>query len=375
MEPGALDHEADDRGRLALASERPLRTVTAQAAVHHGRLWHLWQTARLPWKRRQLLRRAVRAQHDLTALRDRTDRLPAKAILCFSTMRNELPRLPEFLAHYRGLGIGHFLIVDNASTDGTTDCLLAQPDVSLWRTGASYRDSRFGMDWLGFLLARHGHGHWCLTVDADEILIYPDWQNRDLTLLTSHLDRNRISGMGALMLDLYPSGLLGQTDAPRDAPLTQRLSWFDAGPYRCEIQRPKQNRWVQGGVRERMFFAGEPWRSPTLNKLPLLRWHRSHVYVNSTHSLLPAHLNGLYDGPGNPRLSGVLLHGKFLPEILIRSHEELKRRQHFHDPDAFADYHRALTRMPGLWCESSVRYENWQQLVDLRLMGAGKWLD
>ena len=51
------------------------------------------------------------------------------------------------LDHHRKLGVRHFLIVDNASTDGTAQ-LLDQPDISLWTTSASYKASRFGMDWL-----------------------------------------------------------------------------------------------------------------------------------------------------------------------------------------------------------------------------------
>jgi hypothetical protein len=231
------------------------------------------------------------------------------------------------------------------------------------------------MDWMGTLLSRYGHGHWCLTVDADELLIYPDWTARNLKPLTAHLDRHRIPVMGALMLDLYPSGPLGQADAPADAPLTQRLPWFDPGPFRCQIQLPKQNRWVQGGLRERAFFANRPERSPTLNKLPLLRWQRGYVYVNSTHSLLPSRLNTNYDGPGDPRLSGVLLHAKFMPEILTRSQDELSRRQHFHDPDAYSDYHCALICAPRLYDPQSVRFDDWRQIMDLGLMGAGNWLD
>ena len=38
---------------------------------------------------------------------------------------------------------------------------------------------------------------------------------------------------------------------------------------------------IQGGPRAR-FFAKDPRRAPTLNKVPLVRWQRGYVYVNST---------------------------------------------------------------------------------------------
>lgn len=333
----------------------------------------LWLSYRLRWKRRELLWRGIRAGRDLAVLVDRTAAMTPDAILCFAVIRNEASLLPAFLDHYRRLGVGHFLIVDNDSDDGSTSLLRDQPDVSLWSAPGSYRDARFGMDWLTALLMRHGNGHWCVTVDADEFLIYPDWDARNLRELTSHLDSRGVPGIGALMLDLYPKGPLDTAEAASDAPVTERLQWFDAGPYRSQIVPPKRNRWVQGGVRERLFFQNDPECAPTLNKLPLIRWNWRHAYVNSTHSMLPPDMNDLYDGPGDLRLSGVLLHAKFLPRIVSRSTEELSRRQHFNDPETYRAYHEQLTLAPILWYQHSHRYEGWQQLVKLGLMEGGDW--
>lgn len=342
-----------------------------KAGDRRGPLRRGWSAWRMRAKRRQLILRAMRAGRGLQPLADRTAAIRPGDILGFVTLRNEMQRLPEFLAHYRALGVAHFLMVDNASTDGGADYLRSQPDVSLWSAPGSYREARFGMDWLSALLLRHGRGHWCLSVDADELLVYPHCDSRDLRALTAHLDAQGIAGMGALMLDLYPQGPLDQ--APATGSVTERLPWFDPGPYRCQVMAPRRNRWVQGGVRARVFFADRPKRAPTLNKLPLIRWHWRYAYVNSTHSMLPARLNDLYDGPGDARLCGVLLHSKFLPDIAARSAEELARRQHFADPDAYAGYHRALTDAPDLWHAASVRYRDWRQLVALGLMAGEGW--
>lgn len=330
-----------------------------------------WQAYRLRWKRRELLWRAHRARRRLQPVADRTATIRRGDVLAVLVLRNEIAHLPEFLSHYRALGVAHVLAVDNASTDGSDRLLAAQPDVSLWRTGDSYRGARFGMDWAIALLMRHGRGHWCVTVDADELLVYPRHDRWPLPQLTAHLDRIGQQGMGAVMLDLYPTGPLGGADAPEGAPLTARLPWFDAGPWRSARMRPRANLWLQGGVRDRVFFADRPGRAPTMNKLPLMRWSGREAYVNSTHSLLPPPLNLLYDGPGDLRVSGVLLHGKFLPGILDKSREEIARRQHFGDPDAYAGYHRAVAAGPVLHGPQSHRYAGWQQLVELGLMGPG----
>ncbi|WP_051142369.1 glycosyltransferase family 2 protein [Paracoccus zeaxanthinifaciens] len=340
-----------------------------------GPLQGAWQAYRLRWKRRELIWRAIRARRRLRPIAIKMGDLAPDAIIAVSTLRNEMAHLPEFLDHHRALGVDHFLVVDNDSDDGTVDYLRAQPDVSVWGCSDSYRAARFGLDWANALLMRHGGGRWCLTLDADELLVFPDHDRRGLRQLTAHLDARGVRGMGAVMLDLYPTGALGTEDAAPDAPLTARLPWFDAAPWRSRRMMPRRNLWLQGGVRDRAFFADDPRRAPTMNKLPLMRWNWRQVYVNSTHSMLPPHLNMLYDGPGDARLSGVLLHAKFTADITAKSAEELSRRQHFADPDLYAPYHRAIVAGPVLRNADSRRYEGWRQLVDLGLMGTGDWLE
>ncbi|MFN4100521.1 MAG: glycosyltransferase family 2 protein, partial [Pararhodobacter sp.] len=127
---------------------------------------------RLRWMRRRWLLRARRKERDLSLMADRTERIGKNTILLFATLRNEQPRLPYFLKYYRDLGVEHFLFVDNGSDDGSAEYLAEQPDASVWRTSASYKASRFGMDWMNALLRRHGHGHWSLVVDVDEFFVY-----------------------------------------------------------------------------------------------------------------------------------------------------------------------------------------------------------
>lgn len=329
---------------------------------------------RLRTRRRVYLWRAFRRRRQLSPVVDRTGGIAPGDILCFLCVRNEAQRLPFVLDHHRKLGIGHFLIVDNASIDGTADLLSAQPDVSLWQTAASYKAARFGMDWLGWLLLRHGHGHWCLTLDADEILIYPHWQTRPLQALTSWLDRQGQPALGALTLDLYPEGPVSTAaHQPGDDP-TRTLPWFDSGNYLVQVQPRMQNLWIQGGARARAFFSTNPRRAPTLNKTPLVRWHWRYAYVNSTHALLPPRLNRVYATDGGELTSGVLLHTKFLPGIIERSAEEKARGEHFAEGAQYAAYYDRLTEDPVLHTPVSRRYTGWRQLEALGLMSRGGWV-
>ena len=330
-----------------------------------------WAAYRLRWKRRRLLARAVVRRRQLSAVRDRTDAIRPGDILCFLTVRNEAARLPHFLDHHRALGVNQFLAVDNGSTDDTGPLLAARQDVSLWRTDASYRLSRFGLDWLTWLMMRHGHGHWCLTLDADELLIYPHWQTRPLDALTGWLDDSGTRMMGALMLDLYPEGPLGAAAASHGDP-THALTHFDAGNYTIQRQEPMGNLWIQGGPRARAFFADDPRRAPTLQKVPLIRWDRRYVYVNSTHAALPRRLNAIY-GDGEA-LTGILLHTKFQDQVIEKSAEELNRGEHFRHSALYRDYYRKILDGPVLWSERSTRLTSWRQLEALGLMSRGGWV-
>ena len=329
---------------------------------------------RLRWKRRRFLFRVWRKRNEIHCTSDRTGQVKADSILAFATVRNEKVRLPYFLDYYRRLGIDHFLFVDNGSDDGTTAYLAAQPDVSLWQTDRSYRLARFGMDWLGWLQWQYGHGHWCLTVDADELLVYADSATRGLRDLTSWLDARGIRSFGAMMIDLYPKGPLTSVRyAPGQDPTTV-LGWFDADNYRSKWHRYYGNLWIQGGVRERVFFASQPERSPTLNKTPLVKWHWRYAFVSSTHQILPRFLHDTFDLEGHSKVSGALLHTKFLPIIAEKSAEELIRRQHFENTALYQTYHETLAQGPDLWHSASERYEGPDKLAALGLISNGDWV-
>lgn len=309
----------------------------------------------------------------MTSLRNRTAQIAPNAILALVTLRNERVRLPYFLDYYRGIGIDHFLIVDNDSNDGSREFLADQPDVSLWTTGESYKGSRFGMDWLNHLLRRYGAGHWCLTVDPDEFLVYPHVNTRPLRALTDWLESSGQRSFSAMLLDMYPKGPI--TDQPyREGQNPFEIAaWFDPANYAIRKNRKFLNLWIQGGPRARSFFADQPQSAPALNKIPLVRWQRRFAYASSTHMLLPRSLNLVYDQDGGEMASGALLHAKFLSTFIAKSAEELDRRQHYADSQEYRAYHQGLQDAADFWCPQSRRYRDWRQLEEVGLISRGNW--
>lgn len=335
-------------------------------------LAELLLASKMRWRRRKYLLRAFRRRHELRPVYDRTRQIGRDDILVFATMRNESIRLPYYLDHYRKMGVSHFLIVENNSDDTTQSYLAAQPDVSVWTTSASYKASRFGVDWLNWLQNKYGRGHWCLTVDADEILVLPCDEDRNLRDLTNWLDQRGQPFFAATMLDMYPKTTLSTAKYTPGTPPQSAIPWFDPWGYTWELQTKHQNISIRGGVRKRLFFQDNPNHAPHMHKTPLIRWKRGYTYASSTHLALPRHLNRGYDARLNSP-TGVLLHSKFLNVVVEKSSEELSRREHFTYSERYDDYYQSLIDDPILWDETSMHFAGWEQLEQVGLFTRGDW--
>ena len=333
----------------------------------------LLQSYAMRLRRKRHRVRAFRKHFALKPVVDRTRKIRSGDILLFSTMRDEFVRLPFFLQYYRNLGVSHFLIVDNDSTDGGREFMADQEDVSVWTTKASYKGSKFGVDWLNWLQRKYGHGHWTLVVDPDELFIYPFCDTRPIRALTDWLDTSQVKSFGAMLLDMYPKGRIDDVRyLPGQDPL-EIAGWFDPGNYVIEKNRQYGNLWIQGGPRSRVFFADRPKKAPALNKTPLVRWDKRYTYISSTHTLLPRGLNLTYDEWGGEKASGILLHAKFLNTFTAKAEEELRRGQHYAGSVEYKSYAEKFQDSPDLWCKWSEKYINWRQLEILGLMSKGNW--
>lgn len=312
----------------------------------------------LRYQRERLFLRAHAKGHELDQI---TAPQSARGILLFCCIRNEAARLPDFLDHHRSIGVRQFFVIDNASEDSGPSYLARQRDVALFRTTHSYRDARYGMDWIDSLLARFGHDRWCLTVDADERFIYSNHPTRPLQALTAWLDSHGRRSMSALLLDLYP--VPGQD---RDAQGLDSLC-HDRRNYRAQLDPLFGHDWVQGGPRERSFFAHAPVEAPALNKVPLVRWRRGYAHVSSTHHLLPRGLNRRL--PTIP--TGILLHTKLASNLARGAAIEVTRQEHYagaREYRAYLDADAGDPVHPG-----ATPFRGWRQLESDGLMSRGVW--
>lgn len=294
---------------------------------------------------------------DTRALRLRTDE-----ILGFACVRNERLRLPWFLEYHRRAGVDRFFIVDNSSTDGTTDYLLNQPDVTLYFTEESYAASLCGLTWMNELLELFAVGHWALTLDADEILVYPGCERTPIRTLTQYLESQEADALQAMLLDMYSDRPISETSYSAGEPFFNACPFFDADTYTYAPSHPVA---IRGGPRQRVFWDGErlAYPAPFLAKVPLVRWRAGLSYEASTHEI---------SNTTTAEMTGALLHFKFFDDFPARASIEAERKEHFREARQYVAYDHAMCRNPRLTLhhERSVRYENSRQLISLGLLRA-----
>ncbi|MEQ8716966.1 MAG: glycosyltransferase family 2 protein [Acidimicrobiales bacterium] len=302
----------------------------------------------------------------LTQLTNGPDIAPA-ALVVVTCVRNEALRLPDFLAHHRRLGVSSFLIIDNASDDGTTEFLTAQDDVRLYHTNQPYSESGCGIDWQNAVLADAAVGHWTLILDADELFIFPGYERTSLTEFVNWVSERRADAVAAPMLDMYPNGPIANVGYQPGASLLETCPWFDSTGYSRQSIAPGLEVIHRGGPRKRLFWDGRraDFPSPVLHKIPLVRWQTRFSLTASTHALKGATL---------AKATGLLLHFKFLQDFANNADSESRRAEHFMGARQYVAYREVLAADTGLTAfhDGSVRFSDSRKLVELKLMSVPK---
>lgn len=274
----------------------------------------------------------------------------SKDILLFCTLRNEAIRIPFFIDFYRALGVQHFFFVDNDSDDGFLDLVANEDDITVYLAKGSYKDSNFGMDWLNYLLRKYGQDKWCITCDPDEFLIYPHLETLSIESLTQELDEEGLRSFYTPLIDMYSKGDTTEYEEGQN-PLNytayfDKLNTFTIGP------------------RGRLFYQDDAENIPNLNKFCMVKWDKSFHYVHSMHWASPMHLNWA----SGFRVTGAMLHFKFLSTFRDKVIEEIERKEHFNDSAEYIKYKENLDNTNFYDPVISEKFQNSLQLLNLGLI-------
>lgn len=222
---------------------------------------------------------------------------PWRRLVCAVVVRDEEELLQLFIAHYRGLGIDSFIVIDNGSAADLRASLPSDgAEITLVRHEARFSEVHHGMTWVNEIL-ESGCCDWLLFADCDEFLIYPGSSELPLPELVAHLDERGETALAAPMLDVCDRGFLaGDTISPEIAD----HRFFDASWI---TERDLQPPWrkIQGGVRSGLVG--------TLTKTPLVKASAGVRYTNN-HYVSACHL---------AEMRGALVHYKIFRDRTLMS--------------------------------------------------------
>ncbi|MGO4893896.1 glycosyltransferase family 2 protein [Flavobacterium sp. W21_SRS_FM6] len=262
-------------------------------------------------------------------------------IRLFSIMKNECLRLPYFLQYYRALGVENFFILDNDSNDGTREYLLTQPDVNLFFTNESYIKQ---LNWRLFLLNKYGQGHWCVTVDADDIYVYAHYEQKNLRDVIGYLEQNNYNAMKALWVDIYSNKPISQTNYKIGTDFFDTCHYFDAN---CISESPNT----------RVFG----WRTE-FDKTPLIKYQKG-MYIDKGFHRVNGKVN-------YAKTTSVVFHFNFFSDFIKKTTREATRDVYFNGGAKYKKYKEVLDIKSDLtlYYQNSIAYKNSQQLIELGII-------
>lgn len=264
----------------------------------------------------------------------------AEPITLVSVIRNEVALLPYFIDYYKSLGIERFIFVDNDSTDGGLDYLLARDDIHGWIYSAkgSYKDADYGVRWSNHILVKHCIKHYVLVVDADELLDVRSLGVATMQELRQNMARQNANAVYTTLVDMYPYCLNDNYSSGADFRLHS--------PYHDKLDSTSIQEWKKiyndrmhlvGGMRNRVFGV-----TVCLHKLPFFRYDFFPFEVAAGCHYF-AFCNKVIDVSPKIRLytrNGFLLHFKYLkPGFSDHVAERVHRNQDWNDSKEYRAYH------------------------------------
>ena len=272
------------------------------------------------------------------------------SVICVE--KDSLVYMKKLLPYYRQLGVRHFIMIDDHSSDGTREYLRQQPDVTLYAAPCPYENHK-ASGWVLQAIRDCGSDRWYLRADADEFLSWQGMEGETIYDLLRAMERSGMNTIRAVMLDMYPAYGIFDGSHEDESFLEDYLYFDDASSFCEETEKGE----IFGGMRSRT--TGARLR---MDKYVLFRPDRGGLPVKSHY----------VTGPHSTQertVHAVLRHYKFLP-----SQAEKYRRIIAEKGKGYASfrevkkYETILDGRSLLETGRSLRWESSQSLAMLELV-------
>ncbi|MBN1588525.1 MAG: glycosyltransferase family 2 protein [Pirellulales bacterium] len=269
---------------------------------------------------------------------------------------NERRFMPSFFAHYRMMGVTRFICVDDRSTDGSFEYVMAQEDADVFVSNVRYREAARGKIWREKLFDLYGHDRWYLNVDSDEFLVFESFGKESAWSFSRRLQERGILRYPATMIDLYPATRLRAAvfDGRDETMPWEVATHFDGVGYRLSLDNKGIR--IRGGVRWRVFGV-----DVELIKYPLIHWDHRCSLGTSIHRPLPGIFNFA-------PVMGCLLHFKFFSDFRQRTQTAVRGGQHLNNAEVYRQIKHCLENDSNdgicFACEDSLAYGGPEDLIE-----------
>ena len=161
--------------------------------------------------------------------------------------KDSLIYLKHFLPYYRKLGVKHFVFIDNGSKDGSKEYLEGERDVSLYSAPFPF-EHHVKVGWILQAIQEIGTDQWYLRMDSDEFLSWVGMEDSTLEDLIAGMKLDGSRSIRAIMLDMYPGGILLEEQTENSNFLDEYTYFDNASSYHVDSRQG----YIYGGMRKRL---------------------------------------------------------------------------------------------------------------------------
>jgi len=238
-----------------------------------------WKKAFLYYNRFRPQESSVIAEHllfeNVKLVKDcKWGRLNPEDPILICNVKDDLERLKMLVRHHRKLGVMHFAILDNCSSDGTFEWIMEQPDIDVYKVEEKY-NSIVRAAWILKIALHYGMDRWYIIVDSDELLVYDRMEEENIQQFIKKLEKRGLHRSLGFMVDMYAmeSDMLHKQESED---IFSRYCFFDKNTY--QMKKGELAPVISGGPRERVFGKCEDGYTEVLTKYPVFFWKKGEIY-------------------------------------------------------------------------------------------------